>query len=143
MTNLIQQNPPSNSVDRALLSLRESSKQELRYRINSTLQMAKHLPPLDCLQVIKSRLSEIQADCRAIGKTFIVVEEAITCDQYDLGGLSHETATLLRGPSRDASVAICVTDRGSLLHRNGVYWKIYRDAGDVSPLKQPVFYQLE
>jgi hypothetical protein len=66
---------------------------------------------------------------------FIVCELRIACDQYDLGGSKHHQATLFRGPSEDASVAICVTEQGSLLHRNDSDWKIYCNAGDVNPTK--------
>ncbi|EKQ67987.1 hypothetical protein OsccyDRAFT_4289 [Leptolyngbyaceae cyanobacterium JSC-12] len=110
---------------------RSRIKQELRQKINAALQVAQCLPPQECLQEIKSRLLAIQADCSLIQKTFIVIEERITCDQYGLGGYRNHMATLFRGPSEDASVAICVTDRGSLLHRNGSPWQVYRNAGDV------------
>jgi hypothetical protein len=107
--------------------------QRLQQKIQTTLQMAQGLPPEACLRTIKTRLLAIQADCRAIAKTFIFVEASITCDQYNLGGCAHDQATLFRGPNEDASVAICVTAQGSLLHRDGGAWQVYYNAGDVHP----------
>ncbi|GAB4228625.1 MAG: hypothetical protein Kow00121_57620 [Elainellaceae cyanobacterium] len=109
-------------------------KQELRRRINEALISAQDLPPDQCLHRIKERFSAIQAFCQDIGKTFVVVESQITCNQYDLGGSSKDTATLLRGPDQAATVAVCVTQKGSLLHRNSCPWKIYRNVGDVNPI---------
>ncbi|MCL6433564.1 MAG: hypothetical protein K6T90_04990 [Leptolyngbyaceae cyanobacterium HOT.MB2.61] len=114
---------------------RSQIKQELRQKIYTALQSAKNLPPEDCLKEIETRLLAIQSDCRALKKTFIVVEEKITCDQYELGGSNQDTAILFRGPAEDASVAICVTAKGSLLHRNGYPWTVYRNAGDVDPIE--------
>jgi hypothetical protein len=62
-----------------------------------------------------------------------VIEEKITCDQYELGGRRQDSAILFRGPNKEATVAICVTAKGSLLHRNDYPWTIYRNAGDVDP----------
>lgn len=103
----------------------------LSERIHAALQFAKNLPPEECLAAIKISLAAIQAYCRTIEKPFVVIEERITCDQHDLGGNSHHQATLFRGPCKDASVAICVTDRGSLLYRSSNEWQIYRNAGDI------------
>ncbi|MEL6384465.1 MAG: hypothetical protein AAFQ89_18815 [Cyanobacteria bacterium J06626_18] len=64
------------------------------------------------------------------------MQESITCDEYDLGGSFKDKAILFRGPSEDASVAICLTDKGSLLHRNGSLWRLYGNAGDVNPLNR-------
>lgn len=113
------------------LDQREYIKQELRRRIQEALHYAKELPPEECLNEIRTRLVGIQLYCQLNEKTFIVVEESIRCNQYDLGGDSQDAATLFRGPSQDASVAVCVTDKGSLLHRNGKLWKVYRSAGDI------------
>jgi hypothetical protein len=110
---------------------RSQVKQDLRQKIQLALQSAKDLPPQQCLREIRNRLLAIQAYCRTINKTFIVVEERITCNQYGLGGQQYNGAILFRGPSEDASVAICVTDNGSLLHRNSSPWKIYRNTGDI------------
>ncbi|NJP12034.1 MAG: hypothetical protein HC866_23285 [Leptolyngbyaceae cyanobacterium RU_5_1] len=107
----------------------------MRQRIQTALQYAKELPADDCLEEIKDRLLAIQSYCKTVGKTFIVVEEEITCDQYELGGCNQDVAILFRGPNEDASVAICVTAQGSLLHRNGYPWKVYRNAGDVDPVE--------
>ena len=107
--------------------------QRLQQKIQTTLQMAQGLPAEACLHIVKVRLLAIQADCRAIAKTFIFVEENITCDQYNLGGCAQHQATLFRGPSEDASVAICITARGSLLHRDGKAWQVYHNAGDIHP----------
>jgi hypothetical protein len=117
------------------LDPRSHIKQVLREQIREALDAAQRLPPAACRQEIKTRLLAIQAYCKTVGKTFIMVEESITCAQYSLGGGDREGATLFRGPSQDASVAICVTDKGSLLHRNDHAWKIYRDAGDIAPIK--------
>lgn len=107
------------------------TKHGLGQKIDTALQSAKDLPPQACLVHIRTRLLAIQACCTTIGKVFIVVEERIACHQYDLGGSEHHCATLFRGPSEDASVAICVTDRGSLLYRNSSPWQVYRNVGDV------------
>jgi len=114
-------------------------KQELRRRIYAALQIAKDLPPVECLKEIEARLLAIQAYCKAVERSFIMVKVKITCDQYGLGGCHYDTATLFRGPSEDASVAICVTAKGSLLHRNGWDWKAYQNMGDVDPV---VYYLL-
>jgi hypothetical protein len=114
---------------------REQSKLELRRRIQEALQSAKDLSPDDCCHEVRVRLSAIREYCQTVKKTFIVVEERITCDQFGLGGVHEELATLFRGPSEDASVAICVTDRGSLLHRNDCPWQIYSDKGDIRSLQ--------
>lgn len=103
----------------------------LSYRIHAALEFAKTLPPQDCVAEIRISLAAIQAYCETIRKIFIVVEERITCDQHDLGGSKQHHATLFRGPCKDASVAICVTDRGSLLYRNSSEWQIYRRADDL------------
>jgi len=112
---------------------REQVKQALRRRIHAALHSAKDLPPDQCLQEIRNRLFTIERYCTIFGKTFIAIEETITCDQYELGGNHSDTARLFRGPNVDASVAICVTKQGSLLHRNSGFWKIYKNAGDVNP----------
>lgn len=112
-----------------------SVKQELRQKIWQTLEVVKNLPPEAGQCAIRERLLAIQRDCQSVQKTFIFVEERILCNQYDLGGYAGDTATLFRGPNEDASVAICLTDRGSLLHRNGCPWQVYRNAGDINPIK--------
>ncbi|MBD2778856.1 hypothetical protein [Iningainema tapete] len=112
---------------------REQIKLELRRRIQQALEFAKNLSPKDCQDEIRDRLCAIQDYCKTVEKTFIVFDLRITCDQFDLGGSYQETATLFRGPNEDASVAICVTDKGSLLHRNDSPWRIYRNCGDVNP----------
>jgi hypothetical protein len=103
-------------------------------RINKLLQSAKNLPPQDCLSEIRNTLAEIQKDCLSANKSFIFVEKQITCANYQLGGSAKDQAILFRGPREDASVAICVTAKGSLLHRNGGAWTVYRDAGDIGLL---------
>ena len=108
-------------------------KQELRRRLQEALYSAKYLPPIKCRNEIRKQLTAIQMYCKVHEKTFIFVEQRITCNQYELGGDCQEEATLFRGPNEDASVAICVTDKGSLLHRNSCPWEIYRDAGDTNP----------
>ncbi|MUG93134.1 PAS domain-containing protein [Scytonema sp. UIC 10036] len=105
---------------------REHIKQEMRRRIQQALEFAKDLSAEDCRNEIRSRLFAIQKYCKSVGKTFIVLEERITCDQFELGGSREEPATLFRGPNENASVAICVTDRGSLLYRNDSPWQIYK-----------------
>ena len=64
-------------------------------------------------------------------------------DEYELGGSHQQKATLFRGPSEDASVAICVTSQGSLLHRNGSLWQIYYNAGDINPTKAKAIEQTQ
>ena len=108
-------------------------KQELRRRLQAMLESAQHSSPTDCRNEIRQQLTAIQKYCKANEKTFIFVEQRITCNQYGLGGNRQERATLFRGPNEDASVAICVTDKGSLLHRNSCPWEIYQDAGDINP----------
>ncbi|NJO43344.1 MAG: hypothetical protein HC769_25750 [Cyanobacteria bacterium CRU_2_1] len=134
MTVLLKQTEQSSEDARLLHNQREQVKQELRRRIQEILQCAKDLPHEECLNEIKTGLLAIQIYCESIEKTFIFIEEKITCGQYDLGGCHQDTATLFRGPNITASVAICVTQRGSLLHRNGSPWTIYRDEGDVNPV---------
>lgn len=112
---------------------RDPIKQELRRRIYETLEVASDLAAGDRLDEIKFRLFAIQTYCKTVEKTFIVVERTITCDQFELGGSSHETATLFRGPNEDASVAICVTHKGSILHRNDCSWIVYKNEGDINP----------
>jgi len=112
----------------------EQIKQELRLRVQEILQTTQKLPVSDCLQEVRQRLLNIQEYCRLLGKTFIFVEKEIFCNQYDLQGDVHDAATLFHGPKEDASVAICVTRRGSLLYRNHCPWMVYRDMGDIGLL---------
>lgn len=114
-------------------AIADSTKAEKK--IHDALQSAQDLSPNHCLKEIRNRLLAIKKYCATVDKTFIVVEETITCDQYSLGGCHENAATLFRGPSEDASVAICVTKKGSLLYRNGGLWKIYRYAGDINPVE--------
>ena len=109
-------------------------KQILRESIHEALRTAKGLEPDACLTEIRERLCVIQTYAKVAGKTFIFVEESITCDRYNLGGRCEDAATLFRGPSENASVAICVTQNGSLLYRNGCAWSIYKNAGDIQPV---------
>jgi len=127
-----QQTPEPNTFTQ---QQRTQTKQALRQQIQEALQTAQNLPADACLCKIKDRLLAIQKYCETVHKTFIVVEETITCDQYDLGGDHGDAATLFRGPSEDASVAICVTQRGSLLYRNGCSWQIYKNVGDIHPVE--------
>jgi hypothetical protein len=108
-------------------------KQVLRQSIHEALRTAKELNSAACLTEIRDQLDAIQAYCKMVNKAFIVVEELITCDRYGLGGRGEDTATLFRGPSENASVAICVTHKGSLLYRNGSAWRVYKDVGDIDP----------
>ncbi len=113
---------------------RSRVKQVVGQKIYAALLSAQKLPPSDCLQEIKNRLLILQIECQTIGKSFIVVEERVTCSQHGLKGYDRDKATLFRGPSETASVAICVTDKGSLLHRNGDCWRVYKNVGDVNVL---------
>ncbi len=113
----------------------EDIKQTLRRLLQETLNAAPKQPIAERQQFVRDRLRYIQTFCNDIDKTFIVCELRVTCDQYDLGGNSQHRATLFRGPSETASVAICITEQGSVLHRNDSLWQVYDDAGDVSPLK--------
>ncbi|WP_059001640.1 hypothetical protein [Leptolyngbya sp. NIES-2104] len=116
---------------RALEKPVSTKAQTLSQKIHAALEFAKTLPTQDCVAEIRISLAAIQAYCETIEKIFIVVEERITCNQHDLSGSSQDQATLFRGPCKDASVAICITDRGSLLYRNSNEWQIYRNAGDL------------
>lgn len=111
---------------------RSQFKQILRRKIQLALWAAQNLPAEICLSEIRSQLIAIQSDCDRHQKKFIFREEIITCNQYELGGSDRHIATLFRGPSEDASVAICVTQKGSLLHRNSCPWIAYKNVGDVS-----------
>ncbi|MEO1791946.1 MAG: hypothetical protein AAFR25_06945 [Cyanobacteria bacterium J06629_19] len=110
---------------------KQEIKQQIRQRLKETLNAAKEKPNSERQSLIRQSLLQLQAYCKSLGNTFIFYELKITCDQYDLGGSASSPATLFRGPSENASVAICVTDQGSLLHRNGQQWHAYCDAGDV------------
>ena len=123
----------TNSIDVAAQLQRPHIRQELQQKIQTALQAAKDLPPDDCLKKIETSLLAIQTHCKTVQKTFIVIEEKITCDQYELGGCQQDSAVLFRGPNKEATVAICVTAKGSLLHRNDYPWVIYHNAGDVDP----------
>ncbi|MEM9088851.1 MAG: hypothetical protein AAGC93_08925 [Cyanobacteria bacterium P01_F01_bin.53] len=112
----------------------DNIKQTLRSLLQQTLRVAQRRPAAERRQLVRTKLSHIQTYCQEIDKVFIVREVRITCDQYDLGGHQQQRATLFHGPSDDASVAICVTDKGSLLHRNDSLWRVYYNAGDVAPV---------
>ena len=135
MTSQILHQPQINSR-LALLAApspsKEQIKREVRQRIQAALNTARSLSPEHCVQTIRAELNSLKQYCQSVNKTFIVVEEAIACDQYDLGGSPHNTAILFRGPDARATVAICVTQRGSLLHRNDSDWVTYRAMGDLS-----------
>lgn len=111
---------------------RSQFKQILRHKIQAALWTAQSLPAEACLSEIRSQLMAIQKYCDCHQKKFLFVEETITCNQYDLGGSDRHFATLFRGPSQDASVAICITQKGSLLHRNSCAWTAYKNAGDIN-----------
>jgi hypothetical protein len=117
----------------AIQSPQGQIKQVLRQSIHEALQTAKDLNSAACLTEIRDQLDAIQVYCKMVNKAFIVVEESITCDCYGLGGRCEDAATLFRGPSENASVAICVTHKGSLLYRNGTAWRVYKDVGDIDP----------
>ncbi|MEM9217899.1 MAG: hypothetical protein AAGD25_26605 [Cyanobacteria bacterium P01_F01_bin.150] len=123
-------NPPSKSAH-ALVDDKQQIRQNLRNKIQCMLKIAKELPSRKCVSMIRRNLEDIQNYCAIFGKTFIVVEENIVCNQYNLQGSHHDKAILFRGPDERATVAICVTEKGSLLHRNDSDWKVYRDAGDI------------
>ena len=108
-------------------------KQNIRRLLQETLIIAQEREISERRQFVRESLDYVQTYCKQADKTFIVCEEAITCEQFDLGGSTDDQATLFRGPSEAASVAICVTEKGSLLHRNDSEWRIYCDAGDVNP----------
>lgn len=133
ITKLTQQKSRYRTNQQNQSDQRASIQQELRQRIHEALQAAQLLPPADRLNEIRQRLLEVQAFCDSVQKTFIFVEQSIACAQYSLGG-NQEIATLFRGPNEDASVAICVSDRGSLLHRNSGPWQVYCNEGDVNPI---------
>lgn len=109
----------------------ELTKTEIRQQIDEALRFAQTLPPADRVNEIRRRLSALQNYCATVNKKFIFVEQIITCDRFCLAGSASETATLFRGPKEDASVAICVTQKGSLLYRNSSPWCVYRNEGDI------------
>lgn len=113
---------------------REQVKAAVRQKIEVMLHAAKDLPPDECLREVRKRLLEAQKYCQSVKKNFIFVEKSVTCDQYGLGGNGADYAILFRGPSEDASVAICLTDKGSLLHRNDSPWRVYRHMDDIDPV---------
>ena len=113
----------------------EHVKQTIRRLLQETLAVAQKLPVAKRRTFVRQSLENIQDYCATFEKTFIVREITINCDQYELGGSQYHYATLFRGPSEDASVAICITEQGSLLHRNDSPWIIYCNAGDVNPVK--------
>lgn len=108
-------------------------KQTLRLLLQQTLSVAQQRPVAERCQLVRTKLNNIQSYCKEVDKVFIVREVRVTCDQYELGGQQRHAATLFHGPNDDASVAICVTDKGSLLHRNDSLWRVYCNAGDVAP----------
>lgn len=124
-----------NCFDTASQRQRSLTRQELQQKIQAALQVAKNLPPDACLKEIENRLLAIQAYCKTVKKTFIVVEEKITCDQYELGVCKQDTAILFREPIQESIVAICVTAKGSLLHCHDYPWMVYRNVGDVDPIE--------
>ncbi|MEM9008725.1 MAG: hypothetical protein AAGE59_35095 [Cyanobacteria bacterium P01_F01_bin.86] len=130
---LVEKVPSNQNLESTHQCPREQIKQVIRQKISQMLQGAQSLSKANCLNCIRDGLGDTQSYCKSVGKNFIFVEESITCDQYDLGGLNINRAVLFRGPSEDASVAICVTAKGSLVHRNDGTWKIYRNMGDISP----------
>ncbi|MBW4580761.1 MAG: hypothetical protein KME42_14440 [Tildeniella nuda ZEHNDER 1965/U140] len=125
----------TNNIDVAAQLQRSRIRQELQQKIQTALHVAKDLSPIACLREIETSLLAIQIYCKTVQKTFIVIEEKITCDQYELGGCKQDAAILFRGPDKAATVAICVTAKGSLLHRNDDLWTVYRNAGDIDPLE--------
>lgn len=136
MKLLVKETAPASEkkFDTEKQNQRDPVKQELRRRIYEALEAASNLPVGDRAEEIRFRLFAIQNYCKTVGKTFIVVEQQITCDQFDLGGRADQTATLFRGPNQDASVAICITQQGSLLHRTSCPWEICINEGDIDPV---------
>ncbi|WP_206753886.1 hypothetical protein [Microcoleus sp. FACHB-1515] len=122
-----------------LQNARSQFKQTLRRKIQIALWTAQTLPAEACLCEIRNQLIAIQNYCDRHQKKFIFVEELISCNQFDLGGSDRQLATLFRGPSEDASVAICVTEKGSLLHRNSCPWIVYRNTGDIARFPTATF----
>ena len=116
-------------------------KQTIRRLLQETLAIAQKLPVAKRRHYIQQSLENIQDYCATFEKSFIVREIMISCDQYELGGCEHHYATLFRGPNEDASVAICITEQGSLLHRNESPWIVYCNAGDVNPVKPALVVQ--
>lgn len=112
-------------------SEQDQVKQEQKRKIHGVLQTAVELPLPTCRDYIRAELLALKAFCQNWGKLFVVVEEQITCAQHDLGGREEQTATLFRGPDQKASVAICITDQGSLAYRNGSLWCIHKNEGDI------------
>ncbi|MEL7520615.1 MAG: hypothetical protein AAF050_01325 [Cyanobacteria bacterium J06649_5] len=111
----------------------QNVKQELRRLIKETLLITYQKPVVERRRTVRQQLVKIQTYCKDQEKTFIFRELTIRCDQYGVGGNSQDMATLFRGPSEKASVAICVTQKGSILHRNDGCWRVWDNAGDVAP----------
>ncbi|MEC4817473.1 MAG: hypothetical protein SAK29_30015 [Scytonema sp. PMC 1069.18] len=122
---------PSQTNTNRFVERREEIKQELRQRIQETLECVKDLSAEDGRNEIRNRLFAIQEYCKTVGKTFLFFEQRINCEQFGLEGSQEDFAILFRGPSEDASVAICITDKGSLLYRNDSPWRIYKNFRDV------------
>lgn len=144
------------STDLVIQDRSQSIKQELRQRISQILENSQNILSNSsinnhreqdgiekcvekyieqCASTIRAGLLSIQIYCQTVEKKFIFVEQVITCDQHDIGGRREAKAILFRGPNEDASVAICITQHGSLLYRNDSPWMIYRDAGDLGSSK--------
>lgn len=144
MRDLIQNNKTDSQTDSPKdiashtkdINIKPDIKQEIRRLLQKTLIIAQEKEISERQQFVRASLEYIQTQCKRADKTFIVCEQAITCDQFELGGSAKNQATLFRGPSEDASVAICVTKKGSLLHRNDSEWRIYCDAGDINPQQE-------
>ena len=80
---------------------RSRHREVLQQSLQTALHAAKGLSPDGCLKTIETSLLAMQRACKAIQKPFIVIEEKITCGQYELGGGNQDTATLFRGSSAD------------------------------------------
>ena len=111
----------------------QNVKQELRRLIKETLLITYQKPVVERRRTVRQQLVKIQTYCKDQEKTFIFRELTIRCEQYGVGCNSQDMATLFRGPSEKASVAICVTQKGSILHRNDGCWRVWDNAGDVAP----------
>ncbi len=106
---------------------------KLRQLLQETLMLARETPAAKRDRFVRNSLKYIQIYCQRVSQPFAFHELEIACNQYGLGGSLHHSATLFHGPNEEVSVAICVTKKGSLLHRNDGPWQVYYSAGDVSP----------
>jgi len=72
-------------TSRCAQSQREQIKQEIRQRIQDTLQAVRDLPSNDCLNETRNKLSAVELYCQSVGKTLVVQRTflSLTMDSLD------------------------------------------------------------